>query len=62
MTKYVNLVQMTVLLLSLASVQGSYVLMDVDYGKNYGEDGQFVHDFQHSLRVLTTVQSVTVSS
>ncbi len=42
--------------------QGSYVLMDVDYGKNYGEDGTFVHDFQHSLQVLTTVQSVTVSS
>ena len=34
--------------------------MDVDYGKNFGEDGNFIHDFKHSLHVLTTVQSVTV--
>ena len=36
--------------------------MDADYGRNFGEDGNFFTDFGHSLLVLTTVQSVTVST
>ena len=35
--------------------------MDVDYGKNLNESGAFFHDFKHSLQVLSTVQSVSVS-
>lgn len=41
--------------------QGSYVFMDVDYGKNLDEKEQFVSEFQQSLYVLSTVQSVAVS-
>ncbi|XP_035666674.1 3-hydroxy-D-aspartate aldolase-like isoform X1 [Branchiostoma floridae] len=37
---------------------GSYVFMDADYGRNFGEDGQPVHQFHQSLFVLATVQSV----
>ncbi|CAG5130236.1 unnamed protein product [Candidula unifasciata] len=37
---------------------GSYVFMDVDYGKNLDVKEQFVSDFQQSLYVLSTVQSV----
>lgn len=36
---------------------GSYVFMDADYGRNLGEDGQPVHEFEHSLFILTTVMS-----
>eukprot|EP00058_Branchiostoma_floridae_P024341 XP_002609831.1 hypothetical protein BRAFLDRAFT_78677 [Branchiostoma floridae] len=39
---------------------GSYVFMDADYGRNFGEDGQPVHQFHQSLFVLATVQSVPV--
>ncbi|XP_078607741.1 3-hydroxy-D-aspartate aldolase-like [Branchiostoma floridae x Branchiostoma japonicum] len=41
---------------------GSYVFMDADYGRNFGEDGQPVHQFHQSLFVLTTVQSVTAGN
>ena len=44
----------------LNKIQGSYVFMDADYCRNYGEDGSFFRDFQQSLFVLTTVQSVVV--
>lgn len=36
---------------------GSYVFMDADYGRNIGDDGQPVHEFRHSLFLLTTVMS-----
>jgi D-serine deaminase-like pyridoxal phosphate-dependent protein len=36
---------------------GSYVFMDADYGRNLGEDGQPVHEFEHSLFILATVMS-----
>jgi D-serine deaminase-like pyridoxal phosphate-dependent protein len=36
---------------------GSYVFMDADYGRNLGEDGQPVHEFDHSLFILATVMS-----
>ena len=41
--------------------QGSYIFMDVDYSKNQGIDGRPFRDFDQSLFVLTTIQSVTVS-
>lgn len=37
---------------------GSYALMDVDYGRNLGADGEPVSDYLNSLFVLTTVMSV----
>jgi len=36
---------------------GSYIFMDADYARNFGEDGEPVHDFGHSLFVWTTVMS-----
>ena len=36
---------------------GSYVFMDADYGRNLGEDGQPVHEFEQSLFILATVMS-----
>jgi D-serine deaminase-like pyridoxal phosphate-dependent protein len=36
---------------------GSYVFMDADYGRNLGDDGQPVHEFEHSLFILATVMS-----
>ena len=36
---------------------GSYVFMDADYGRNLGEDGLPVHEFEHSLFILATVMS-----
>lgn len=36
---------------------GSYIFMDADYGNNLGDDGLKVHEFRHSLFVLTTVMS-----
>ncbi|XP_059172864.1 3-hydroxy-D-aspartate aldolase-like [Physella acuta] len=36
---------------------GSYVFMDVDYGKNLDINGKFVSEFRQSLYVLSTVQS-----
>ncbi|CAH1796219.1 unnamed protein product [Owenia fusiformis] len=36
---------------------GSYVFMDVDYGKNLNTDGSFYNEFKNSLYVLSTVQS-----
>ncbi|KAK7476367.1 hypothetical protein BaRGS_00032367 [Batillaria attramentaria] len=38
---------------------GSYVMMDADYRKNLVEDGNFFTDFQQSLFVVSTVQSVS---
>ncbi|KAH9508989.1 hypothetical protein Btru_048483 [Bulinus truncatus] len=37
---------------------GSYVFMDVDYGKNLDKEEKFISEFQQSLYVLSTVQSV----
>ncbi|CAL1546538.1 unnamed protein product [Lymnaea stagnalis] len=37
---------------------GSYVFMDVDYGKNLDSGDQYVSEFKQSLFVLSTVQSV----
>jgi D-serine deaminase-like pyridoxal phosphate-dependent protein len=39
---------------------GSYIFMDVDYGKNLGPDGQPIRDFEHSLFLLATVMSHSV--
>ena len=36
---------------------GSYVFMDADYGRNLGDDGLPVHEFQQSLFILATVMS-----
>ncbi len=36
---------------------GSYIFMDADYGRNLGDDGQPVHEFQQSLFILATVMS-----
>jgi D-serine deaminase-like pyridoxal phosphate-dependent protein len=36
---------------------GSYIFMDVDYGKNLDPDGTFVSEFEHSLFVYATVMS-----
>ena len=36
---------------------GSYIFMDADYARNFGEDGQPVHTFAHSLYVWTSVMS-----
>jgi 3-hydroxy-D-aspartate aldolase len=41
---------------------GSYVFMDADYGRNLGEDGHPVHEFQQSLFILASVMSRPVSS
>lgn len=38
---------------------GSYIFMDADYGRNLGEDGKPVHEFEHSLFVYATVMSRT---
>ncbi|XP_028513511.1 uncharacterized protein LOC110234587 [Exaiptasia diaphana] len=38
---------------------GSYIFMDADYGRNYGEDGQPFVFFEQSLYVLSTVISVS---
>ena len=40
--------------------QGSYIVMDADYGRNYGDDGRPYKDFVNSLFVMATVQSVNV--
>ena len=39
---------------------GSYIFMDADYGRNLGDDGKPIHEFQQSLFVLTTVMSRTL--
>jgi len=36
---------------------GSFMFMDVDYGRIGGQDGPVYHDFRNSLAVLTTVVS-----
>jgi 3-hydroxy-D-aspartate aldolase len=36
---------------------GSYIFMDADYGRNLGEDGAPVRQFQQSLFILATVMS-----
>ena len=36
---------------------GSYVFMDADYGRNLGDDGLPVHEFEQSLFILATVMS-----
>jgi 3-hydroxy-D-aspartate aldolase len=41
---------------------GSYVFMDADYGRNLGEDGKPVREFEHSLFILATVMSHTVAT
>jgi D-serine deaminase-like pyridoxal phosphate-dependent protein len=41
---------------------GSYVFMDADYGRNLGDDGQPVHDFEQSLFILATVMSRPVAA
>ncbi|KAK2173990.1 hypothetical protein NP493_837g00015 [Ridgeia piscesae] len=38
---------------------GSYIFMDADYNRNLDVSGQPARDFDQSLFVLTTVQSVT---
>ena len=40
--------------------QGSYLVMDADYAKNFSEDERPFHEFRHSLFVLSTVQSQQV--
>ncbi len=40
---------------------GSYVFMDADYGRNLGEDGLPVHEFEQSLFILATVMSHPVA-
>jgi len=40
---------------------GSYIFMDADYGRNLGEDGKPVHDFEQSLYVWATVMSRATS-
>lgn len=40
---------------------GSYLMMDADYGKNLAEDGNFSTDFQQSLYILCTVQSLSAT-
>ena len=39
---------------------GSYVFMDVDYGRNHDRTGKPVSDFENALFVLTTVMSYPV--
>ena len=41
---------------------GSYVFMDADYGRNIGDDGRPVHEFQQSLFILASVMSRPVRS
>jgi D-serine deaminase-like pyridoxal phosphate-dependent protein len=36
---------------------GSYIFMDADYGRNLGDDGLPVHEFEQSLFILATVMS-----
>ena len=36
---------------------GSYIFMDADYARNFGEDGAAVSTYEHSLFVYTTVMS-----
>ena len=36
--------------------------MDADYGRNFSEGDKPFQDFEHSLFVLSTVQSVSVST
>ena len=36
---------------------GSYIFMDVDYGKNLQQNGENFRDFEHALFVYTTVMS-----
>jgi hypothetical protein len=43
------------------TLQGSYILMDADYGRNLDVSGHFTQEFEQSLYILTTVMSVTVS-
>ena len=45
----------------LNSVEGSYVMMDADYGRNLAQDGNYTTEFLQSLFVLSTVQSASVS-
>ena len=45
----------------LNSVEGSYVMMDADYGRNLAADGNYTAEFLQSLFVLSTVQSASVS-
>jgi 3-hydroxy-D-aspartate aldolase len=40
---------------------GSYVFMDADYGRNLGDDGRPVHEFEQSLFILASVMSRPVS-
>jgi D-serine deaminase-like pyridoxal phosphate-dependent protein len=39
---------------------GSYIFMDADYGRNLGEDGAPVHEFEQSLFILATVMSHSI--
>jgi D-serine deaminase-like pyridoxal phosphate-dependent protein len=39
---------------------GSYIFMDADYGRNLGEDGVPVHEFEQSLFILATVMSHSI--
>lgn len=36
---------------------GSYIFMDADYARNFGDDGEPVHTFAHSLFIWTSVMS-----
>lgn len=38
---------------------GSYIFMDADYGKNLNEAGEYDHEFDNSLFVLTSIMSRT---
>lgn len=40
---------------------GSYIVMDADYGRNLSEDGNFYSEFEQSLFVVSTVQSVSAT-
>jgi len=39
---------------------GSYIFMDADYGRNLGDDGAPVHEFEQSLFILATVMSHSI--
>lgn len=38
---------------------GSYIFMDADYNKNLNESQRYIDDFEQSLFIYTTVQSIT---
>jgi len=41
---------------------GSYIFNDVDYSKNYDQNGDYVSDWKHSLFILTSVMNHSTTS